>query len=696
MSAYLRALSRRVRAGRPSGEEGVALIFVIGIIMVMSTLVAGSVAYAIAVKPSARHDQDWNAALAAAQAGVDDYVARLNKSDSYSMTVDCANDALRGPRAGANSCGWTAATQAGWAPVSAATPTAGSFHYDVDVTDFWRDGSVRLNSTGRVNDVHRTIQVRVSRGGSTEFLYFTDFEDADPDNKVSYPSGPASDDCGKSGAGLAKYWFQVRSGCSEIQFAGFDVLDGKVHFNDTPMMSNAGGTRPRFLQGYEVADPNCTSAAGKPDASGVGQDTLGKGKCWRSTSTAAPYVGTVGAVPAERLELPDNSDMFANFPGCHYTGDTRIRFNSNGTMDVWNTGSAGSVVTGPGSPAGTNCGSAAGFAPAAGQKYPAAKQNVPVPNDMVIYVKNASAGSATCVPGQIVNGTTSGSIAGDVIPQGSGSTSTGVTDISYFDPDTITTVQTKDWARTGSGSSWSWTGGATTGPTVSPNSDDHPKTFDCGLGNVYVEGTVKGRVTIAAQNNVVVTANLLVNGASAGAVPAGPDMVGLVAANSVVVYHPVSRSSSTTGPTATKSPSNASGTCPASATGSMSGGASSAYTLTCTYTTTKTFGSTYTNLSFPGQTSSTGNRYVYASMQTLQHSFWVQSYNRGTAQGALSVRGSIAQKWRGAVGTSGGTGYSKDYRYDARLQFSAPPYFPQWVNAKWGAQTTGELKPQYT
>ncbi len=65
--------------------------------------------------------------------------------------------------------------------------------------------------------------------------------------------------------------------------------------------------------------------------------------------------------------------------------------------------------------------------------------------------------------------------------------------------------------------------------------------------------------------------------------------------------------------------------------------------------------------------------------------------------GTLSVRGSIAQRWRGIVGTgsSSGTGYLKDYGYDSRLKFSAPPYFPQWTNAVWGAKTTAELKPQY-
>ena len=279
-----------------------------------------------------------------------------------------------------------------------------------------------------------------------------------------------------------------------------------------------------------------------PAASGT---TAGKGKCWRSTSSVNPYVGTAGARPALTLYLPDNSDKFVTYPGCNYYGDTRIRFNSNGTMTVWNTTSAGKSLKGPGSPAGLNCGNAAQFIPASGQKYPATGQTVPVTDDLVIYVQAAAGGSATCVPGQVVNGTTSGSTANDQIPTGTGSTFQGVTDISYYNPATTTFTTTKKWKRV----SGSWVLDTTYVPnpnktTEVPSGDTHPVTFDCGLGNVYVEGVVKGRVTIAAQNNVIVTGDLSINSTTKGNSAIGPDMVGLVAANSVVVYHPVSRASS--------------------------------------------------------------------------------------------------------------------------------------------------------
>jgi hypothetical protein len=712
------------REEQQPNDHGAAMIMVLGMMSIMTVVVAAALAYATSVAPQVRRDENWQAALAAAQAGVDDYLAKLNRTDAYALTVDCANVALKGPKAEANSCGWNSGTAPGWVDVQAVgedaegkpiTSTAGKFHYDVNTANFWKDGSVWVESTGKVRGVSRTIQVRVARGGSTDFLYYTDFEDADPQNLVAYPPGDSKslstggakyDECGRSGASKAEYWWDTDDhkrrddrNCVEIQFAGKDVLDGDVHFNDSPLMSSSGGTRPRFLKGYEVADPNCTEAAGRPDASGIGKD-VGDGKCWRSTSSVNPYVGTAGARPALTLYLPDNSDKFATYPGCNYYGDTRIRFNSNGTMTVWNTMSSGKNLKGPGSPGTLNCGDASQFIPATGQKYPASGQTVPVPDDLIIYVQASTSGSAACVPGQIVNGTMSGSTSSDQIPKGTGATFQGVTDISYYNPSTSTFTTTKKWKR--GSSSWALDSSFTPNPTYStevPSGDIHPQTFDCGLGNAYIEGTVRGRVTIAAQNNVIVTSDLGINSTSTGNTAIGPDMVGLVAANSVVVYHPVARDYETTNTAWTRvarSPGTLTSACPTTPSGSPStGNAKSGNTLTCSFNTTKGYTSAYEDLDFAGATDSSGTRWIYASIQTLQRSFWVQNYNRGDDLGTLAVRGSIAQKWRGAVGTSGGTGFAKDYSYDTRLQFASPPYFPQWTNAAWGSKVTGELPAKY-
>lgn len=682
-------LSRLIRA-RSRSDEGIAMIMVMGMIIVLTVLLSVTLAYAISVQPQARHDQDWNASLAAAQSGVDDYVAKLNQNDSYWRTIDCANSALKGPKAvynydgTLNGCANTTSTPAGWQNLAAGNPKAGSFHYDVDPSTLNAKGSIRVSSTGKVNNVKRSLQVLVQRGGPTQFLYYTDFEDADPGNVLAYPSGAPNNNCGKAGPANAQYWWDFNSigardntdGCIEIQFVSFDVLNGKVHFNDRPYL----GGSATFKQGYETSDPNCKK---------IPYDVA---NCVRS-GNALPTLGSgYAAVYADKKDLVDGSDAFVNYPGCDYTGDTRIRFLSNGTMDVWNTGSAAAgTVTGPGTPAGTNCGVVADF------KAPAVKQNVPVPDDMVIYVKN-SLTTGICTPGQIVNGATSGSTTNDVIPTGSGVTTLGNTDVSYYDPDTITTTTTKSFKR--AGSAWTTTSGpTTTGPT--PAGDGHPSTFDCGQGNVYVEGTLKGAVTIAAQNNIVVTDNLT---QSTTTLPvsntvqdaSGSDIAGLVASNSVIVYHPVSRQSSSNNAVSGASCSNTVGNNP---TDSPSNGT----TRTCTWTATQTFTNSsgnYDDIAYPGQTSSSKPRVIYGSIETLQHSFWVDNYKYGSPLGKLSVRGSIAQKWRGIVGTgttatSTATGFNKDYGYDTRLKFLSPPYFPQWTKAQWGAATTGELKPQY-
>lgn len=68
------------------------------------------------------------------------------------------------------------------------------------------------------------------------------------------------------------------------------------------------------------------------------------------------------------------------------------------------------------------------------------------------------------------------------------------------------------------------------------------------------------------------------------------------------------------------------------------------------------------------------------SSSTTDGSFGVADYNTKVPTGTLKVLGGIIQKARGAVGTlSGnviGTGYTKDYWYDARMADNPPPFFP--------------------
>jgi Tfp pilus assembly protein PilX len=596
-------------------DSGAALIMVIGWSMVLAMLVTAAVGYAIQTTKVARNGQEWGSAQSAAMAGIEDYVARLNRNDNYGRIWDCTNAALQGPNQPGNTCGWTSATAPGWLPVVGSDPNGPTFHYDVDASMLDKNGTITVTSTGRVGKETRTVQAAIGRGGSTDFLYYTDLEHADPANETVYPTPPTKYFCGSAGAQKDIYWWspaiggytRSNSGCTEIGFASGDVLDGRVHFNDTPKL-NAAGTQ--FKAGFETGAPGCKTATG-PSYAG----------CLRSGSPIPVY----GAPPvfSDPLYLDDTSAKFATYPGCHYYGATRIKFNSNGTMTVWSKDSAGRST-------GAGCGT-----------FTAANlpQTVNVPNDQVIYV--SSSGSVhRCLSGEI----------GDGLPLG---TYTGSSTTAYsYDLTMLLNAQF------------------------------------CGQGNMYIEGTVKGRVTMAAENSIVATGDLvLADGIN------GTDLVGLVAGNSVSVFHPwVDDWKSSTTNTSTCLVWNYD---------------SKGKKTTCkTYQTTTTWGWDGT----PSEVGGWPKRYtdpgtgsnnpadgiqIAASIQTLQHSFYVQQYNKGSDQGTLLVQGSIAQRWRGIVGTSGGTGYTKNYKYDARLKYSSPPYFPQWTNAKWGPRHTGELVSPY-
>jgi hypothetical protein len=165
-------------------------------------------------------------------------------------------------------------------------------------------------------------------------------------------------------------------------------------------------------------------------------------------------------------------------------------------------------------------------------------------------------------------------------------------------------------------------------------------------GNVYVSGTYSKSLTIAADNDVIIaptdgkttlygSAPLKLDGDSNG-------VLGLIANNFVRVMHPVNRGSS------------------------------------CSNAT-----SYYDNK----------NLVIDAAILSIDHSFIVDNYDCGNGLGNLQVTGAIAQRYRGAVGTSGGTGFIKDYLYDDRLKYRSPPHFISPVDSAWSIVRSNEQVP---
>lgn len=160
-----------------------------------------------------------------------------------------------------------------------------------------------------------------------------------------------------------------------------------------------------------------------------------------------------------------------------------------------------------------------------------------------------------------------------------------------------------------------------------PKSVTYPD--DAGCGNAYVHGSVGAPVTIASENDIVVDGSLTVAKDGSGNLTGGP--VGLIANNFVRIYHPCSGGNN--GPGALSSPE------------------------------------------------------IDAAILAIQHSFMVDNYNCGSPIGSLIVKGAIAQKFRGTVGTHSGstvtTGYVKGYTYDDRLHYLSPPHFIDPVQSAW-------------
>jgi len=170
----------------------------------------------------------------------------------------------------------------------------------------------------------------------------------------------------------------------------------------------------------------------------------------------------------------------------------------------------------------------------------------------------------------------------------------------------------------------------------SPFETTYPATSEC--GNAYVHGSFAGPLTIAASNDIIVDRSLTNSNEEA--------ILGLIANNFIRVYHPFVKVviNEKTGATECR---NAEG--------------------------------------------SIENIVIDAAILAINHSFIVDNYRCGKSLGTLTVRGAIAQNYRGAVGTSGGTGYLKNYEYDERLHTIEPPSFIEPVQSDWviGRETIG-------
>jgi hypothetical protein len=201
-------------------------------------------------------------------------------------------------------------------------------------------------------------------------------------------------------------------------------------------------------------------------------------------------------------------------------------------------------------------------------------------------------------------------------------------------------------------------------PHGADNKEEIKQRENC--ADVYVSGSYSESLTIAAEDNLIINGNVYPKSVEGklGSAPTGTATLGLIATNFVRVYHPVGKTYN--------SPCKGSDK-------SLGGGK-------CEYTNTESGGCDAPNLSAaedPNGWGTFNSIWVYAAILSTAHSFITDNWNCGSKLEELHEYGAIAQDYRGPVGTSGGTGYIKDYKYDDRLATDEPPYFLAPLKAGW-------------
>lgn len=173
-------------------------------------------------------------------------------------------------------------------------------------------------------------------------------------------------------------------------------------------------------------------------------------------------------------------------------------------------------------------------------------------------------------------------------------------------------------------------------------------------GNAYIQGSYSGQLTVAAENDIIVTNNICLESCETKLPFSGLGVLGMIANNFIRIYHPHTQTYEEKEVEKVKVKIYK---CSENDTGYLQ------------------------------------NVRIDAAILAIDHSFIVDDYNCGKKLGTLTVNGAIAQKYRGAVGTTGssGSGYLKSYNYDNRLRYLSPPSFIKPEKSSWviGRETLG-------
>ncbi|GAB2465348.1 hypothetical protein HD599_000129 [Conyzicola lurida] len=484
------------------GEEGLALIMVISIGAVLTILVATGVTYALGGFRKANTDEAWSAAMAAAYAGVEEYQSRLANDSTYvkygnpsSLFTSGTGSSVivpteANPAFGIGTAGtWATVPRDPAADVNVKNDPA-QFRYEVDNSKYSTTGTLRIRSTGKVGKSTRTIVADLRQQGFIDFLYFTNYEISDPAFtsvnsacvKYKWAGRPDRDTANRD--------------CSEIQFGTNDVIAGPVHSNDTIRVCAS-----RFKDTFTTSNP--TSGLKYTSVTGCGAATFDlAANGYPAYSPPLTMPASNGALIQETRS--DVAALNSTLPGCLFTGPTSIEFFGNGTMTVRSPYTLKTNIVG--SPATSGSVSASCGTPGVQGLGSALGQNIPVPDNNVIYVQSVPTKAAGSSDPNAWDATGSNSKP------------------AQFNCKGLPTTGSNSTTPDGNG-----IGYPTTNEPVSATI-----TYGCRSGDVFVKGKLDGNVTVGADNYIFITGELTYEDSN-------DDMLGLVGNNAVIVWNPEDR-----------------------------------------------------------------------------------------------------------------------------------------------------------
>jgi Tfp pilus assembly protein PilX len=314
-------------------ERGFSMFLVIMAMFAMSMFVAAGYAAANGDLPLSGQSKDRKEAYAAAEAGLNFYLTHLNQDSDYWTYCDNPPDAAPGVPAPVNQP-WngTGSDPRTWRnipnskaqytiellPIKGSPPTCDP-NDQTSMLDM-STGTFKIRATGRAtpNGQRRSIVASFRRQGFLDFLYFTDYEDLDPQALSTQTARTtATTNCGGR-------YRSSRSGCTEIQFITGDSVNGPLHSNDsilicnTPAFGRTTNNRADNIESYQV--PGRVAASSCTDSAQVNGT-------WKQGS----------AMGVKQMKPPVSNgslEVIAQNGGYVFYGKTYIYLNGDGTMDV--------------------------------------------------------------------------------------------------------------------------------------------------------------------------------------------------------------------------------------------------------------------------------------------------------------------------------------------------------------------------